>query len=270
MFRLIPVDRFRVAKRYVNSMIIDARLQFECDASSASSNCVDLNAINEAIYEKYSGQNCDFNDIHLDLILKKLHGKRRNGDPMKQGHDIVVEKHCYVVNNGTEEREILSNISVSKNFMGMNVIQINKTRGFSVSADNLIEIPFHTANVKIDAGFGQNDTFIKYFDRFTDLNSGDIKTNVPASSKIKVSLYVYKNVDVHNFLLDFELDENSSISCNGDETKTLQEFLPNGLYGNKQLQIEHTNSTFFIKNIPASETIVSFGIRTKFGAEEKI
>ena len=139
-----------------------------------------------------------------------------------------------------------------------------------MTADNPIEIPFHTSKVKIDAGFGQNDTFVKSFDRFTGINSGDIKTNVPASSKIKVSLYVYKNVDVHNFLLDFELDENSSISCNGDETKTLQEFLPNGQYGNNGLQLEHTNGTFFIKNIPASDTIVSFGIRTKFGTEETI
>lgn len=271
IFRSISVDEFRVAKRNVNTMmIIDSHLRFECDANSPSSNCADLNAINEAIYEKYSDRNCDFNDVQLNLILKKLHGKRRNGDPMKQDHDIVVEKHCYVVNNGTEEQEILSNISVSKNFTGTNVIQINKTRGFSVNADNPIEIPFHTSKVKIDAEFCQNDTFIKNFDRFTDINSGDIKTNVPASSKIKVSLYVYKNVDVHNFLLDFELDENSSISCDGNETKTLLEFLPNGQYGNKGLQIEHTNGTFFVKNIPASETIVSFGIRTKFGTEEKI
>ncbi|XP_055306293.1 uncharacterized protein LOC129570626 [Sitodiplosis mosellana] len=264
------VNKFHVAKRDVDSKVIDTQFRIRRDVNLPSSNEEDLNSIKQAIYETSAVQNCDFKDFKLNLVLKKLHQKRRNGDPRKQDPDIVLERHCYVVNNSTKEQELQGNISVSKNYTGTNMIRIEKTKGFTVNADNQIDIPFIISKVQIGAEFGQNDTFTKNINRFTNINSGDIKTSVPAFSKMKVSLYVYENVDVHNFLLDFELDEYSSISCASDNAKKLREFLPIGQYGSKTLQLEHINGTFLIKNIPASETIVSFGIRTKFGTEEKI
>lgn len=206
----------------------------------------------------------------MNFVLKKLYEKRRNGDPKKQDRDTVFERHGYVMNNNPEVREILSDISLRKNFTGTNVISIEKIKGFTVNVNSKIEIPFIISKVQIDERFGQNDTFTKKIDRYTDINSDEIKADVQAFSKVKVSVYVYEYVDIHNYLLDFELDDESSISCGPDNSKALREFLPNGYYGTKVLQLEHLNGKFIIKNIPASETIVSFGIRTKFGTDEEM
>lgn len=259
---------FSVNQYDESSQLVGKHLKFRRDSSNSSED--DLKTIKKLIYDVFVTLDCDFNDFHLNLVLKSLHEKRRNGDPWRQDRDIVFERHDYVANHKSKEHEMLSDISVPKNFTGTNVIKIEKTKDLMVNANNRIDIPFIVSKVGIGEEFGQNDTFTMKLDKLTKTNQGNITVNVPPFSKIYVSLYVYEYVDVHNYFLDFELDDASAVSCAPYNPKTLREFLPEGKYRSKGLQLEHVDDKFIIKNVPASETVVSFGIRTKFEPAEKI
>lgn len=243
----------------------------------------DFESIKQEIYNRHIIV-CDKNEFNLNFILSELHDKRRIDCPQKGDTTIVYEGYSYVENNSSVPLE-LNTIPFAKNFTGTNIVSINKTAGFKVNVDNQIAISFASFKLPIEENFGENNTQIKQIEKSTIVQLAPQKVEVDPFSKLKVSHLVYKYENINTFSIDFELDENSSISCtsifNGNNTEHDKTFLRDYFinknednqvirYGNKGLVFEQSEEKFIIRNFTATETIVSFGIRAKYGPAEKL
>lgn len=238
----------------------------------------DFESIKREIYKKHALRLCDYDGFHLNLILSKLHEKRRIDCPKNGNTTVVYESHSYVENHNSVPLE-LNTILFTKNFTGTNVVRINKTAGFKVNVNNNeITIPFASFKVSVDEDFGENNTIVKHLEKSTIVELSPQTLEVDPFSKVKITHLVYEYVNINEFLLDFEVDDSSAIWCSSmfreneiDSPKSyLREFHTTRQYGNKGQVLDGTQGNFIVRNFPATETIVSFGIRVKFGAAEKI
>lgn len=198
------------------------------------------------------------NDTKIDFVIKSVHDKRFI-DMSVSNCEEIKDIEAFIQNHN--ETEIL-NPSVN----------VTKTDRIKIYNARLLTFknPFNAAFIGDPIIFEANEkiNFIKNITKTVDLKFDGI---VIGHTKRVIAYYNLRRSNmIFRYLIDFELDEDASISikghCSNNETRTLSltkflnenpEILPNLNFFNNKIELENSNGTFILRNFPTRQTTES-------------
>lgn len=273
----------------------DRRLRVQRNANLAQ-NREDLESIKEGILGNFGSVQCDKRELlnllifysydpkfNINFVLKKLYEKRFVKSAKELNKEIVYGTHSYVRNDNSVQQE-LSTTSFSRTETKSSEISISNTFGISMSVETGIDVFFGSVSVSMGVEFSHSRTATTSESVAVTISAPSQKVIVNPHSQVKVSYYVYKYMDIHDYALDFELSDNSMIfgsvsRCYSKKLNVRQplisyakEHLERGKqYGKNDLKLEYTtDGKLVLRNFPATEKSINYGIKVEFGPQEPI
>lgn len=221
----------------------------------------------------------DFNQatIHnnITFVLRKFHAKKCVSSLQQQNKVKIYTDNVYVyVYNNQSSQQALIAPEFSRAEMTSHELNVSDTA--SVNVKDEIPLPFGLFEVGVDDEFPSSNTYSQSSSHPVNITVPTQLISVDAFSRVKVSYHVYRYEDIHSYLLDFELDDSSTIPdlVSNGETIPLKEFIRkyfgSGQFGKRGLQLEYSRDKLILGNFQANERIVNHGIDIEIGIPQKI
>lgn len=213
----------------------------------------DLDQIKNKIVSIAAGENGE-RDAELNIVLDKFVGQRLIRKTPKRNH-----KQVYLKSYGGVVNYAPTTINVTFSPSEFNVTKIREliiTKTYGISFKPMDVIGFV---VQTESNSTQEDPLIRVISKEHTIRDALHELQVDPKQELRITDIIFQFDNVHDYLLDFEIDDESTIVVS-DKIINLKEFLTKNLYilpiGNKNhLRIEYLHSKFVLRNFPASHVI---------------
>lgn len=217
----------------------------------------------------------------IDYKVVALDRKEYTGRASKQNKVVIHSTDAETVNNSPSKQEVTS---VGYSIKVTQYYEATVTKTIDISSDVSIQVEF----VKFGPSFkfGRTSSEKRQSSNEITLDAPSQRIVVDSYTKMNVTFNFYQYEDINNYFLDFVIDNSSVISHPDVKTSSqvifvnrpLDEFLMKNFdflstiqYENgTDIKIVERDGKFVLKNLPATEKIINFGVDVVFGKPETI
>lgn len=227
----------------------------------------DLDVIKNKIVEVVAGDENE-SDTQLNIVLSKLIAERLVRKTPRLNHKQIFLRNYAGIINYTPVIINVTSTPSEFNVTKTRDLIITKTYGISFKPTEVLGFDIET---EMDST-GMDPTVRRQFKRHS-IRTATHQFQVFPRQELRITNAVFQYDNVHEYLLDFEIDDESTIIVS-DRTHNFKEFLSNNFdllpLGNKHhLRLEYLHNKFVLRNFPAYYVISDFDIEISIALSEK-
>lgn len=174
---------------------------------------------------------------------------------------------AYIINYSSSQQEGNTQ-SETKTFTKTTEISISNSVGGSLEVGFKA---FSVVDTKVTIDFKSDRTVTETDSEQTAITATPQKVIVKACSKAGVTNHYYETTSINNYLLDYEIDPyNTTLRCKSDKFPfNFNVRVQNQKnVGNPPLEVVLEDFKYILKNVPATEKIKSYDVKTTFSPQE--